>query len=996
MANKIIGNTEYKAIRDKAYINGTQENVMQLAAELDKAGINYSGRVSEYRSAITVEAADRAKALEIMNRILYAAKEKASAESTEKNIIGNTEYRYIANKRYVKGETEIMLRIADRLAAENISFSGRISGDTATVTVSGDETQELVKKYFAEEKNRSENIQSAYFLALSSDTFEDGYYISEVNTTTGEEIAPYRSSIGDIPMFLSVEEALKSAESEGIALSNSAEQLDSWRNVEAEKERQSALARSRELIRQLPETEKGFDEYFVLRENAADWVYFNPDGANGEGEFIVTALYAEDLLNAYNARSSTADYEKQGQDSFIGVIENGKQTVISADTREFKRYALSCINSRNKENVIVSAPVVSGNGYDENFENIIERLENHFDDVKKHKDRELADSYADITDRITDKQNEITAFITNENFTAAEAALSELKELLGEAEKIKTEIQSKEITLDDVNALRSIQPARKSVQNMLENEVAKTPKFEKLLGDEMGKKSAFEMRNSDNEWRNDESKTAVVVNVPKAPYSARPQDVKKRNDIPRGTFTNRDTGLEIIFGRRSVEETITNAIYDDKRHLPVEARMSALYQMKDIIENAVCFDSQLSEPSSSRKSGNTLFIHRMYGLFTYDNEQYLANLAIEESYATDRDNKFRGTQNRVYNVDNIKITPVKLWDFQSHADLQNADQDTSQGVTTITIPQLYNLVKTYDQNFFENPNAEGRLDREAEIEAQQEFSKAMEVLAEKEKDKNLEFTVITFEDSSFYIEAGRIDDSNIKDTAAYADMMKNNFDINNIEDLDESIGVEYAVFYTGDGEPVLPTDKELDEIRNSLDDFKEKSEFVSSEKSSLYPWKNDDDILYELDMHWRERSDFDNIFEYVLDRNMNIVPDKNLSPVAFTADGVRHYNTISAVTQIKLKGSDWLDTVDAAVEMNRRGINFDDVELLRTTLAFDNGNYLQKDITPEQFAFYRKKIDDDPRAYENIILNHRKFKAEKEKDFAQARDDLQNNLAKVL
>lgn len=149
-------------------------------------------------------------------------------------------------------------------------------------------------------------------------------------------------------------------------------------------------------------------------------------------------------------------------------------------------------------------------------------------------------------------------------------------------------------------------------------------------------------------------------------------------------------------------------------------------------------------------------------------------------------------------------------------------------------------------------------------------------------------------------------------------------------------------------------------------------------------------------MHWRERSDFDNIFEYVLDRNMNIVPDKNLSPVAFTADGVRHYNTISAVTQIKLKDSDWLDTVDAAVEMNRRGINFDDVELLRTTLAFDEGNYLQKDITPEQFAFYRKKIDDDPRAYENVILNHRKFKAEKEKDFAQARDDLENNLAKVL
>lgn len=727
MANKIIGNTEYKTIRDKAYINGTQENVMQLAAELDRAGINYSGRVSEYRSAITVEAADRAKALEIMNRILYAAKEKTPAENTEKNIIGNTEYRYIADKRYVKGETEIMLRIADRLAAENISFSGRINGDTATVTVSGDETQELVKKYFAEEKNRSENIRSAYFLAPSSDTFDDGYYISEVNTTTGEEIAPYRSSIGDIPMFLSVEEALKSAESEGIALSNSAEQLDSWRNIEAEKERQSALARSRELIRQLPETEKGFDEYFVLRENAADWVYFNPDGADGEGEFIVTALYAEDLLNAYNARSTIADYEKQGQDAFIGVIESGKQTVISADTREFERYALSCINSRNKENVIVSAPVVRGNGYDENFENIIERLENHFDDVKKHKDRVLSDSYVDITDRITDKQNEMTAFITNEDFTAAEAALSELKELLGEAEKVKTEIQSKEITLDDVNALRSIQPARKSVQNMLENEVAKTPKFEKLLGDEMGDKSAFEMRNSDNEWRNDGSKSIPVIDIPKHDVSDIYGDMKN-NLIVRGDYKNIDTGITMNFGRIAIEETYTKSMQAQKRNTSAEPKLASLYHISDLIKNAVCFDSNLSE--SKNKSPNSLFMHKLYGVYEYEKEKYLYTLEVDESYAMDKNNTLKDTSNRVYNVKGIKITPVVFTGFQSHG-TPSKNGSVQSGATTITIPQLYDLVKTYDQSFFENPIAVGRFDREAEIKVHNDFAEAVKTFGRK-------------------------------------------------------------------------------------------------------------------------------------------------------------------------------------------------------------------------------------------------------------------------
>ena len=354
MSNQIIGNTEYNSIKEKAYINGTQENIMQLAAELDKAGINYSGRVSDYRSAITVEAADRAKTLEIMKGVLNAAKEKTPAENAEKNIIGNAEYRYISNKRYIRGETEAMLRTADRLTAENISFSGRINGDTVTITVSGDETQELVKRYFAEEKNRIENVQSAYFLALSSDTFEDGYYFSEVNTATGEEIAPYRSSFGDISMFVSVDSAVRYAEGAGVTLSNTDEQLNEWRRIEAEaeaeKDRQLNLSRSREIIKLLPMTEKDeYEEHFVFRDNAIDWIYFNPDGANGEGQFVQTSLYADDLIAAYNARSDTENYNRLGQSAFIETIQNGRQTVVNADTEEFERLADIFIKSRGND-----------------------------------------------------------------------------------------------------------------------------------------------------------------------------------------------------------------------------------------------------------------------------------------------------------------------------------------------------------------------------------------------------------------------------------------------------------------------------------------------------------------------------------------------------------------------------------------------------------------------------------------------------------------------
>lgn len=397
MSNQIIGNIEYNSIKEKAYINGTQENLMQLAAELDKAGISYSGRISDYRSAITVETADRARTLEILKGILNAGKENIPDDNSEKNIIGNAEYRYISNKRYVRGETEAMLRTADRLTAENISFSGRIKGDTVTLTVSGDETQELVKRYFAEEKNRIENIQSAYFLALSSDTFEDGYYFSEVNTATGEEIAPYRSSFGDISMFVSVDSAVRYAEGSDITLSNTDEQLNEWRRIEAEaeaeKERQLNLSRSREMIKRLPMTEQGYEEHFILREDVIDWIYFNPDGADGEGQFVQTSLYAEDFIAAFNARSNADN----SQSAFIEAIQNGRQTVVNADTEEFERLADTFIKSRDNENVIISAPVVSGNKYDSNFERIINLLENHFEDVRKYKGNHITEASENIS-----------------------------------------------------------------------------------------------------------------------------------------------------------------------------------------------------------------------------------------------------------------------------------------------------------------------------------------------------------------------------------------------------------------------------------------------------------------------------------------------------------------------------------------------------------------------------------------------------------------------
>ncbi len=203
-------------------------------------------------------------------------------------------------------------------------------------------------------------------------------------------------------MFVSVDSAVRYAEGAGVTLSNTDEQLNEWRRIEAEaeaeKDRQLNLSRSREIIKLLPMTEKDeYEEHFVFRDNAIDWIYFNPDGANGEGQFVQTSLYADDLIAAYNARSDTENYNRLGQSAFIETIQNGRQTVVNADTEEFERLADIFIKSRGNENVIVSAPLVSGNKYDSNFERIINLLENHFDDVRKYKGNHITEASENIS-----------------------------------------------------------------------------------------------------------------------------------------------------------------------------------------------------------------------------------------------------------------------------------------------------------------------------------------------------------------------------------------------------------------------------------------------------------------------------------------------------------------------------------------------------------------------------------------------------------------------
>ena len=398
------------------------------------------------------------------------------------------------------------------------------------------------------------------------------------------------------------------------------------------------------------------------------------------------------------------------------------------------------------KNVLLGQHSDEGNSFSSGDRSLEEKLNTVFSSQKTEKtstekadvfifDEEMSEQekLEHITSEIAEKEKQFTDLVNapERRYDLISDTANEIQELQKIQSALKEKIQEKPITIEDIQTLRDIRPVRKSVQNMLEHEVAQTSKLEKLLHSEMGNKSPYEQRKNNDDWRKDDSKSVQITKIQTKDLPKRINDIRQKDNIKkieRGTFKNSDTNMEIVFGKKSIDEIIAKAIQDDKRNIPVEARIATLYQMQELVENAVCFDSQVSEYdniTSKNKSPNTLFMHQMYGILNYKNESYLAKLSVEESYVTDKENNFSGTSNRIYNLRNIKITPIEANRiFSPTVNSKIATEDTSTSVF-ISIPQLYDIVKTYDKNYFENPEAVGRSEREAELYLQAEYNDAV-------------------------------------------------------------------------------------------------------------------------------------------------------------------------------------------------------------------------------------------------------------------------------
>lgn len=229
----------------------------------------------------------------------------------------------------------------------------------------------------------------------------------------------------------------------------------------------------------------------------------------------------------------------------------------------------------------------------------------------------------------------------------------------------------KPITPRDVEAVQSI--GRKSINAFTSEEIRKTQKWAHKFYRELGTKSPF-FRAWFGDWRAHDNSKTNIVSVPTIDIS---QAV-----LEKGDYYISDTGWTVYAGK---------TLNDDTRHHSGGNRINvkSLNVINTILDNAILLDTVVSEPNTNKKSANTAFLHKLYTPITYDGKPYIAVSTVEEYY----NETSSGVSRRAYNLKAIKTEPAG-------GQLGN-NSSSSVPVTdsTISISDLYSLVKTYDKDF---------------------------------------------------------------------------------------------------------------------------------------------------------------------------------------------------------------------------------------------------------------------------------------------------------
>ena len=253
------------------------------------------------------------------------------------------------------------------------------------------------------------------------------------------------------------------------------------------------------------------------------------------------------------------------------------------------------------------------------------------------------------------------------------------------------------IGIEDVQSLRTL-PPRKSILNFTAEEKNIAQKWALKYSEELGEKSPF--YRAENEWRDKDEAIVSVIEIEDRgiDVATARADIKGAGKIKRGIYTNIDTGWDVLVSRVGIEETIALARRheDRKGSLDVYSRLNALYQISDVLENAILLDTCVSTPEKSKTIG-TAFMHNFYSLVSFQSKPTLFAINVEEYYNPHESE----IDKRFYSLKHINIVPIEIG-VSGPLFLDRTSRAESSNDTAVSVADLYELVKQNDKNFYTN------------------------------------------------------------------------------------------------------------------------------------------------------------------------------------------------------------------------------------------------------------------------------------------------------
>lgn len=186
--SNIIGNTAFSSIEDKQYFRLKSSTAEKVAEYLTDNNIPFSGRINGDKTTITVSEKNvpdyKNAVAEAMGKDKAEPKrEQSQAETKKPDIIGNTPYKVISDKSFVKLSTEKALAVASILDEQGVKFSGKTDGDKTTLTISKadmDSYKSAVKSL--EQDKIADSFPEPKVSVEYHPHFEDKFILKEVST----------------------------------------------------------------------------------------------------------------------------------------------------------------------------------------------------------------------------------------------------------------------------------------------------------------------------------------------------------------------------------------------------------------------------------------------------------------------------------------------------------------------------------------------------------------------------------------------------------------------------------------------------------------------------------------------------------------------------------------------------------------------------------------------------------------------------------------------